>query len=109
MFKVSNANFPFKTFKANFLGPIVVKGSKIIHVPLNSKPLDSYWWLLGARYWISLSTPSNSTIVTKLAPTLQHVHHIWSKKQYNAENSNVSMAKYFSTENEQGICHEQNF
>ena len=30
MFKVFNANFPFKTFKANFLGPIAVKGYEVI-------------------------------------------------------------------------------
>ena len=40
--KVFNANFPFKAFKANFLGPIVVKGSEVVQVPLNLKVLNSY-------------------------------------------------------------------
>ena len=39
MFKFFNANFPFKTFKANFLGPKVVKGSEAVQVPLNLKRL----------------------------------------------------------------------
>ena len=34
MFKVFNANIPFKTFKANLLGPIVVKGFEVVQVPL---------------------------------------------------------------------------
>ena len=42
MFKVFNANFLFKSFKANFLGPIVVKGSEVVQVPLNLKLLNFY-------------------------------------------------------------------